>query len=288
MNKTFLPHYNFSETLLGGQSFSWDMSVDESGNQQFVGFTSERAVKLRMSGEELLWQTYPVHDDWDWLSRYLRLDVDYNQIISVIEKDQHISRAIKERPGLRILAQPFDDALVGFLCSSTKSIKGIRQCIRLMAEKFGEVVKVDGTRLHLFPRVERLAEATVEDLLECKVGFRARNIQEGALRAVGGRLEEELRGLSDQEAIERLKELRGVGNKIADCIMVYGLQRDNITPLDVWGWRVAERYYGFSKSDGYEKVNEWFSEYFEGYASWAAQFLFEGIRGGGHSVEVSG
>ena len=268
MNRMHLPSYNFDTVLLGGQSFSWHKK-----DQAYIGLISTGAIKIVPDGDYILWQTYPKPDDEDYVRSYLNLDGETQPPL----KDPHITSAYNQYRELQILNQPFEDALVGFLCSATKSIVGIRQCVYLLSEKFGEAVDIYGEMYNLFPSINSLAVADEAAIRECKVGFRAPNILNASRQFIDGSLD--VVGLEDEDLIrDRLTELRGIGNKVADCIMVYGLGFNDITPLDVWGKRVAVELYNLDESLSYEEMRVWFSDYFEGQSSLAAQYLFEYLR----------
>lgn len=277
MNRTPLTNYNLEATLLGGQSFGWDKV-----GEWYYGFTTERAVKLKQDGDALVWQTYPVKDDWEWLSAYLGLHHDYENIIKSIQKDEYLKAAVGYYPGLRLLEQPFEDALLGFICSSTKSIPGIRQCIRLMANRYGERVVIGDenfNEISLFPRFERIHEASEAELLESKVGFRAKYLKGAARMMVEEGLEGGVKVEKSPELVrEKLMKINGVGDKIADCVLVYGLQFYEVTPFDIWGQRFVQKYYGLPENAKYRDMREWSESYLGEYAGWAGQFLFEYIR----------
>jgi N-glycosylase/DNA lyase len=277
MNKLKLDRpYNFNITLLGGQSFGWDYT-----DGWYHGFTTERYIKLKQEGGSIYWQTYPEKDDIYWLKDYLAFDEDYGEIIKTFPKDDYLEKAIKNYEGLHILRQPLEDTVIGFLTSATKSIKGIRYSIRLMAEKFGESVIVDGEEKKLFPKLEVINHVEKEDLLDCKVGFRAQYIKNAAAKFIDS---DEFLNITniderDTELVRReLKSIKGVGDKIADCILVYGMKRDEVTPFDLWGQRFVRQYYGLSEKAKYNDMREWSKEYLGDYAGWAGQYLFEYIR----------
>ncbi|MBI2356758.1 hypothetical protein HYV12_01775 [Candidatus Dojkabacteria bacterium] len=273
MNKLYFPDFDLYSTLLGGQSFSWDLEGDE-----FRGFTSSRYIKLKKDGDFLLWQTYPVTDDYNYLKKYLRLDVNYEDILNQFPKDEHIEKAKEKFKGLRLLSQDFPDTVLGYLASSNKSVKAIRSSVRKMRERYGEVIEVDGEQVKLLPKLEVISEDTIDNLRTTGVGFRARYIYEASGKYKEGFLNN-VHELSYSNAKSRLIELSGVGDKVADCILLYSLKHDSVLPLDVWGKRILTNYYGLSQKMKYNEMQKWVGEYFNGVGGWAGQMLFEYIRG---------
>lgn len=278
MNKLFLPQYDLNMTLLGGQSFAWDF---EDG--YYWGFTKDKVVKLKIDETIrelplLYWQTYPEKDNFDFVKKYLRLEVAYPKIIKKIQKDKYIKLAIKKYPNLRLLKQNFEETLLSFLISANNNIRSIRRIIRSMNKKFGKSLNVDGREIFLFPETEVIANAKLDDLLECKLGFRAKYIKGAAKHLLKKGLSNKVSKMSESEIRNSLLEINGVGEKIADCVLVFGLGFDNVTPLDVWGRRVFEGFYKLDPKMKYEVMRNWASNYFEGYSAWAGQFLYEYIR----------
>jgi N-glycosylase/DNA lyase len=226
----------------------------------------------------LHWQTYPEKNNIDFIKNYLRLDVNYPRIIKKIQKDKHIKSAIKKYPDLRLLKQDFEETLLSFLVSSNNNIRSIRKIIRSMNKKFGRAIKIDGREIFLFPKTEVIAEAKLEDLLECKLGFRAKYLKGAAKYLLENDLSKKIEKMSETDVRKTLLGIHGVGEKITDCVLVFGLGFDNVTPLDVWGKRVFTKFYKLSPKMKYEDMRFWASNYFEGYAGWAGQFLYEYIR----------
>ncbi|MGH8018346.1 MAG: DNA-binding protein, partial [Opitutaceae bacterium] len=156
--------------------------------------------------------------------------------------DPHLARCIEVFPGLRILRQPLAETLLCFLCSATKQIAQIRQMTDALATKFGEAI---APRIHILPTWTRLAGVSEIDLRRCQLGFRARFIAQTAQRLANapGWLEETA-ALPYPEAKERLMELPGVGEKIADCALLFGAEKLEAFPVDVWLLRAMARHYG--------------------------------------------
>lgn len=269
MNKLHLPNFNLHISLLGGQAFCWDYFREDNA---YIGVTNSRVIKIKVvNSENILWQTYPQKDDFEFLKEYLRLDDDYISILNSLPNDEHMIKAKEKYPNLRLLNQDFEQTLLSYICSSTKSILGIRQCTRLLSKKYGEKIVIDSEEYSLFPRAEVLAETSIEQILETKVGFRGKYLIEGSKRIVRNEI-------SKDSTREELKTINGVGDKIADCVMVYSLKNDNITPLDIWGKRFLTKYYNLNENMKYEDMSKWATKYFNGYAAWGGQFLFEYIR----------
>lgn len=272
MNRLYLPNYNLNATLLGGQSFSWKLI----GNT-YYGTTQDKGIKIREDGDYIFWQTYPQKDNWEFLRRYLNLEVDYENVLSKISEDENVEHAIQANPNLRILRQDFHLTTLSFILSSFKNIKGIRYSIDKLSQKYGEKIVVDDHFFYLFPKTEVLATAKLEDLAETSIGYRAKYLKSSAEKLLN--FDEILLKLDDDvQTRVQLKGLDGIGNKVADCIMVFALGFENIMPLDVWGQRVLINMYGLDKKMSYLKMQEWVKANFQGHAALAGQFLFEYVR----------
>lgn len=273
MNRLKLQNYNLHQTLLGGQSFGWDYVCG-----YYYGFTQKRAIKMKWEDEYVFWQTYPEKDDSDFIESYLGLDRDFDNIKSTFRDDKHLKTAIEKFPNLRILRQDFEETLLSFLISPVNSIPSIRKRIRMMNKTFGDTVDADGVKIKLFPRTEVLADADLSKLLGCSLGFRARNIINAARSILEYDLASKVKSLSESEARSELKKIKGVGDKVADCVLLMALGFDNVFPLDRWGIRILTNLYDIDPKTNYDKMRQWFEDYHGEYAGWAGQFLFEWIR----------
>lgn len=289
MNELILHNYNLHWTLMGGQSFAWDYNPE--GNE-YIGFTQDKAIIIKVVSEtkinneldetKILWQTYPEQNDFDFLKNYLRLDEDYSSILKIINKDDHIRNAIKKYPNLRLLNQDFEQCLLSFILSSTKNIPAIRDSIRRLNRKFGQKLTIEDRDFFLFPKIERIYQAEISDLLECKIGFRAKYLKNATEKFIYHDLKGRINthSGSEKETRETLTTIHGVGDKIADCVMVFSLKFNNITPLDIWGKRIFTEFYSLDPKMKYSEMRSWSDTYFSGYAAWAGQFLYEYIRHG--------
>ena len=261
-----------AETLDGGQSFRWNRFTD----CEWIGLWGECVAKIAQSADGSLQWSAPVsienrveHE----LEVYLGLDTDFAAQIDSLpgRSDAHLAKCLEAFPGLRILRQPFGETLLCFLCSATKQIVQIKQMTALLAQKHGDEIAPGFNRL---PTWEQLAHVSENVLRECLLGFRARYIHQTArfLAENPGWL-----GITEAlpypEAKTRLCTLPGVGEKVADCVLLFGAGRMDAFPVDVWILKTMERRYGLT---GWKpaQIAQFGRAHFGPLAGLAQQYLF--------------
>lgn len=271
MNLFEIQDYNLEKTLLGGQAFNWDMH-----NEGFYGFFKDKVVKIVPSNTGFFWQTYPNSDDVNFIKNYFATNQNYYAIRDFLQnKDVHTNKALNKNSGLRIVNQDFQQTLLSFILSSNKSIKGVRKAVRDLSKKYGRDIKVDGIKINLFPLIEDLILLKEEDFRELGFGYRAKFFHNAVQRLV----EIDIIANSNEDNVRNsLMQFDGIGEKIAECIMVFGLGFREITPLDVWGKRILIDLYGISPKLKYSDMRIWLKDYFGEYTAFAGQYLFEYIR----------
>lgn len=276
MNKLPISDINIYPTLLGGQSFAWEY-IDGV----YWGSLNNRIVKIEERTDGIYWQTFPENDDHEFISNYFQISKDYPSILSRISKDEHVRSGVKKFKGMRILKQDFIEAFFSFIASQNRSITLIRESMRLFRQTFGKPVNIEGKTFYLFPKVEDIANASIETLNKCKMGYRSKFIKEAAQYLLLTGLHLKIEKMTRAEAREELLKVNGIGKKVADCILIYGLGHEDLFPLDVWGNRIAENYYNLDPKLSYDEKLNWINNYFEGLSAYAGQYLFESIRGFG-------
>lgn len=264
-----------AETLDGGQAFRWHASGLKN---QWTGQWDRCLVQLRLNHDDRLqWRT-PLVKDVPLCTRgqvetYLGFDRDWATIVDSLpwRSDPHIARCLREFPGLRILRQPLAETLLGFLCSATKQIVQIKQMMALLAQCHGAQILPGVHRLPTWPEI---AASSERELRKCLLGFRARYIHQAAtfLAANPGWLEET--GKADYAVAKaRLCQLDGIGEKVADCVLLYGAGKLEAFPVDVWILRTLELRYGL-KGWKPAQLARFGRIHFGEYAGAAQQFLF--------------
>jgi N-glycosylase/DNA lyase len=263
-----------AETLDGGQSFRWAQNAEGI----WTGHWGDCTAQLRLDAAGALAWRAPLAVEprvASALPRYLGAELDWNGLADALpwRSDAHLARCLDEFRGLRLLRQPFGETLLGFLCSATKQIVQIRQMVGLLAERHGAPLAA-GVKIRRLPTWSELAAIPEQDLRACLLGFRARYIAETArfLAAQPGWLEE-TEAAPYPAAKARLMQLPGVGEKVADCVLLFGAGRLEAFPVDTWILKALARRYGL---EGWKpaQVAQFGRAHFGPLAGYAQQYIF--------------
>lgn len=229
-NKIYIKHaanFDLAQTLDCGQAFRW--SVDERG--VWCGIAGGRFIKLYRIDNDIVIDGADRTDFEDFWFDYFDLNRDYADIIKKISDNDTVRVAAEFGSGIRILRQQPWEALCSFIISQNNNIPRIKGIIERLCKTFGD--KIEGG--YTFPTAERLAALTVEDLSPLRCGFRAKYILDAAKRVASGEIVlEDLKTAHFDDAREILMQIKGVGPKVADCVLLFGLGHIEAFPRDVW------------------------------------------------------
>ncbi len=266
-------YFNIMQIADSGQCFRMKR-IEKEGNQISYGLVaygkyieltqlSEDTVEISCSEEEF-------HHIWE---EYFDLKYDYGKVIEGLlgGEDKFLQAAAKYGKGIRILKQEPFEAMISFIISQNKNIPGIKSCIEGICTRYGEELfsKECGVSYRTFPRPEVLAQAAKEDLRALKTGYRDEYIIRAARAVAEGELDfTYLAECSFNEAVKLLKTLHGIGEKVANCIALYGLHHIEGFPVDVWIQRVLKEIYD----------NKFDKDKFKGYGGIVQQYMFYYMR----------
>ena len=269
--------FTLSQILECGQCFHFDKLDEEV--YEVVAFG--RAVKMEQTDKVLRIYGSSMEDYEGIWKLYLDMDNDYGLIKqSVIKADGALKTAVDEKSGIHILNQDFFETLISLIVSQNKSIPQIKQCVKNISHRFGdEVIGYNGEAFYVFPDVQRLHDATEEELRECKVGFRAPYIKNATEAVYSGAVtKEKLDELDIAQARELLMTIKGVGEKVANCVLLFGLGRREAFPVDVWMKRIMEQMYFDGKDTKKQDIEAFAVNKFGDLGGYAQQYLFDYAR----------
>jgi N-glycosylase/DNA lyase len=268
-------------SINSGQVFLW-----EKHDNSWYGIHGDRVIKFTQSDECVEFCSFPEDKSCD--QKIFRLDDDIKKILKEISRDPLVSRLARAYPGLRLIRQDPHQCLFSFVCATNTNIPMIRRMLYNMARKFGRRTKVDGMGFFTFPSAADINRATVDELRDCGLGYRTKAIKAVADAIVSGRLDfDSLKKTSYYESRKELLQIYGIGNKIADCALLFSLEKLDAFPIDVWIARALARHYSWLQTTKfsdkiaphqYEQLSEVARSYFGKYAGYAQQFLYYHMR----------
>jgi len=277
--------FNLEHTLRCGQLFRWEKRGD-----WWYGVVRDKVVKIRQIKDRLVFQTSSEKLDADFVENYFRLDDDLPRILSRIDKDEHIRKAVQRFRGLRISRQESWECLISYICATYKNIPAIKNMILNLSKRFGRKITFNSQNFYTFPKPSDLAHASLEEIKECKLGFRAASVLETSKIVDRGEFNlEGLRKTDYEKAKHELLSLPGVGQKVADCVLLFSLDKLEAFPVDIWIKRTILDFYPSYFEDSfvarvsgkssvtpgeYETISSFGRRYFGEYAGYAQEYLF--------------
>lgn len=265
------PPYDLHRTLGCGQAFRW--SVQDDGAR---GIFAGRVVYLTQRGGVIEVEGVRGAGNLAGLSRYLGLDQPLGQIEQALGTDPVLQRILQSTRGIALIRQDPWECLISFVISAFNNIPKIEMTLDRLCRRFGEPLSDTAWS---FPSPDRLARATDRQLRSCLLGYRAPYVQETARRVSGGKFDLAAPArMAYEDARRMLLTLPGVGEKVADCVLLFAYTKGEAFPVDVWIKRAVERwYFGGHPSNG-RRIRAFARERFGAQAGYAQQHLFYYIR----------
>lgn len=292
-------YFNPMISINSGQMFLWQ----RIGNSWY-GTYGDHIIKVAVSNKEYIGKneenkfefcSYPEIKGWE--RKVFRLDDNISKVLSLLSNDAFVYEAIKKYPGLRLMRQEPHQCFFSFACASNTNILMIRRMLINLSKKFGTKLTFDGNEFYTFPSIKSLNKATIGELQSCGVGYRARTIKAIAEHLISGKLDVNTLIRSEyDEAKGELLKVYGIGNKIADCILLFSLEKLESFPIDVWILKAILRYYYWLLKEKeyanldklsmnqslsgsqYKVVSHFLRLYFGKYSGYAQQFIYYHMR----------
>jgi len=268
MNSITAKNFSLKHTLECGQFFR-----HEPLTCSYFIAAGDKIIKLRQEGSRLFYSSNSEKVNSKFIRKFFRLDEDYEKIIREISKDVHVKKAVKRFRGLRLIRQEPFECLISYMCSAASSIPRIKKNINELAKCAGKKAVFDGFEAYAFPEPKQLCR---KDVSKCGLGFRAGRIYE-AMNSLSREYLEKIRNMKYPEAKKELMKISGVGEKIADCVLLFSMDFPEAFPVDTWVRKTMIKKY-FRKKVSDKKIREKAKEKFGKYAGYAQQFLFHSAR----------
>jgi len=262
---------NVENSINSGQVFLW-----KKNKGFWYGVNGNDVLKVDENGNTNSYQNYNVD--------FFRKKDNLDKIIKSISKDKTVKIAVKKFQGLRILRQDPFQCLISFIVSSNSNIPKIKSNIENISKKFGKKIKFQNQEFFLFPNPKKLAKVPINEITSCGVGYRAKFIKEAAKIIDKKEIDfDYLKKCDYQDAKENICQIPGVGNKVADCVLLFSLDKLEAVPLDRWIIRILEKYYSKKfeintktiTEKQYNILHKKIVNHFGPFAGYSQQFLFK-------------
>ncbi len=262
MGKINVKDFNLEHTLECGQIFR----INRHNGWYYVN-AQDKFFKVKQVGNEI-----EVHGiDKEFVIQFFSLNENYSKILKDINKDKYIKESIDKYHGLRIIKQDPWECLISFICSSASNIPRIKSKLYGLSRSFGKKVSLNEVCDYAFPTPGSINN--YKKILNAKTGFRAKYIFE-ANNSINIKILNSLKTLPYQSAKEELKKINGVGDKVADCVLLFSLGFSQAFPVDTWIKKVMQLLYFDNNTVSNDKIRNFGLDYFGNYAGYAQQYLF--------------
>ena len=262
---------NVENSINSGQVFLWKKNGD-----YWDGVNGQNVLHVNKNGRIASYQDLEID--------FFRKNDDLDRILTSISKDKTVRKAVKKYWGLRILRQDPFQCLISFIVSSNSNIQKIKSSLEKISRKFGTKIEFQNQEFFLFPKPINLAKASINEIVECGVGYRARFIKDAARLVFLNKIDfDYLEKSNYQDAKNNICLIPGIGNKVADCVLLFSLNKLEAFPLDRWMIRILEKYYADKfhlktktiTEKQYSILHEKIVNHFGPYAGYSQQFLFK-------------
>ncbi len=263
-------NFNLRDTILSGSCFR----VIENEDGSFTNILKDRVIRVKQEGHKLIVNSSNMNNIREVIIEYFDLNRNYKKIHEFLsENDDVMNSIISKCEGYKILNQEPFEMGISYIISQSNNVKRISKIINDLCTKYGEEVIFEGKKYHLFPTYEKLKELSINDFTSLKVGFRDKYIYDYIQNY---EKLQNIDNLNTEDATKELMNIKGIGLKVASCILLFGYKRLNTFPIDTWVKKSISKYYNI-KND-MSTIKNFTMEKFGKYSGLAIQYLFHNQR----------
>ncbi len=264
---------DLDNTICCGQIFRYEKLEDDS----YIVILKDRVVKLKYIDNKLYIDSNNMNNIENVIREYLDLDRDYISIIENIKEcDDVLGKYLDKSIGLKMIKQDPIECIVSYIISQNNSVRNIKNSLDLISYKFGDKVMFLDKEYYLFPSIDKLSKISLDEFRECKVGFRDRYLVDIISDIVENRLNVNyIFEMNSEDSLRYLMSFRGIGMKVASCILLFVYGKYDVYPIDTWVKKYMDTNYGIKDE---KKIKEFCKEKYGKYSGLAIQYMFNGMR----------
>jgi N-glycosylase/DNA lyase len=244
----------------------------------YIGVAHGRVIEVIQEEDKVTFFNTNEEDFKNIWFDYFDLGRDYSKVKKELAKDEILRKSVEYGYGIRILNQEYFEILISFIISARNSIPSIMKSIKKISEKWGRAIEYKGSLYYTFPTAEEIKEANLEEIKETGASFRSKYILDTIYNVnnCGENLEynlEHIASLNDDDCHDKLQNFKGVGAKVADCVMLFSMEKYSAFPVDVWVKRAMIHFYNAEEAS-LTKIRIFARNKFGDLSGFAQQYLF--------------
>lgn len=259
-----------------GQCFRWN----KMDNGSYIGVAFGKVIEVEKRENDVLIYNISEEEFENLWVYYFDLHRDYSKIKENLSEDPLLKNAVEFGCGIRLLQQEPFEIIISFITSANNRIPMIKRCIENISKKWGGEIQYKGEKYYAFPTIDELHKASLEELETTGTGFRAKYIKDTVEKIYKSKVEDihqyninRIESLDDDECHNALQNFTGIGPKVADCIMLFSMNKYSAFPVDVWVKRAMEQLY-LAPDVSLKKIREFGRGKFGVLSGFAQQYLF--------------
>ena len=262
-------NFDLKATVTCGQIFRF---IEEKDNS-FTIVIKDRVINLKEDTDYIIVESNKEEDLENIIFDYFDLNRDYEKIgIDLINKDSKIKDAVVFSKGLKMIHQDSFETLIAYIISQNNRVPSIANALNLLSLNYGKKVIFKDKEYYLFPSLEDLSKLSVDDFRNCKVGFRDKYLYEIIECINNKKLElDKIYDMSGEEALKYLVEFKGIGMKVASCILLFAYQKFDVYPVDTWVKKFMKEDYNI---EGEQNIRKFTYDTYKEYSGLAIQYMF--------------
>ena len=255
---------NLKDTITCGQIFRYEINEDNS----YTVIYKDRVINLKQDKNDLIINSNKLDNLKEIIINYLSLDKDYKKINKELLKDKSLKAIIDYCNGFKIMNTPKYETVISYIISQNNRVPRIKRSLDDISKKYGKKVVFNDKEYYLFPTKEELKKITMEDLKEFKVGFRDKYIYE----LINSDFDENIiNELSTKEALDYLMSFKGIGLKVASCILLFAYNRYDVFPIDTWVKKYMKDNYNLNSV---KEIEKYVKENYNNYSGVFIQYIY--------------
>ena len=264
---------DLDNTITCGQIFRYIVESDNS----YTVILKDRVVNLMYKNSTLFVKSNNYDNLEQVIRNYLDLDRDYLIIINTLKNsDKTLSKCLDSSMGLKMIKQDPLECIISYIISQNNSVRNIQNSLNLISEKYGEEVLFNNKKYYLFPTLDKLLTITKEEFRKCKVGFRDAYLVD-TIKRIGKSILDinKIYSMDSIDALNYLMSFKGIGMKVASCILLFSYQRFDVYPADTWVKKYMKDEYNI---EGEKNIREFTNKIYKEYSGLAIQYMFNNKR----------